>query len=132
MSHIKKFHKDVFNFLCEECDKGFVSKYGFKMHQKFHEKEKIKCKKANCTSEFSTVKSYKQHLRVSHPEGGMKDLPCRYCGKTFQTKSNLRQHERSCKQNPERLEVFCDICGKGKFYQANKVQEHKRDIHSWR
>ena len=36
MSHIKKFHKDVFNFLCEECDKGFVSKYGFKMHQKFH------------------------------------------------------------------------------------------------
>ena len=59
MSHIKKFHKDVFNFLCEECDKEFVSKYGFKMHQKFHQKEKIKCKKANCTSEFSTVKSYK-------------------------------------------------------------------------
>ena len=83
MSHIKKFHKDVFNFLCEECDKGFVSKYGFKMHQKFHEKEKIKCKKASCTSEFSTVKSYKQHLRVFHPEGGMKDLLCRYCGKTF-------------------------------------------------
>ena len=131
MSHIKKFHKDVFNFLCEECDKGFVSKYGFKMHQKFHEKNKIKCKKANCTSEFSTVKSYKQHLRVFHPEGGMKDMPCRYCGKKFQTKSNLRQHERSFKQNPARLELFCDICGKGKFYQANKVQEHKRDIHGW-
>ena len=30
MSHIKKFHKDVFNFLCEVCDKGFVSKYGLR------------------------------------------------------------------------------------------------------
>ena len=134
LTHIKKFHKDVFNFLCPQCDRGFISKYGWKMHKKFHEEEKIHCEKENCEAEFSTNKSYKQHLRVFHPVGGMKEFTCKHpqCGKKFQTKSNLVQHERSCKKNPNRLELFCDICGKGKFYQQNKVMEHKRDIHSWR
>ena len=133
LSHIKKFHRDVFNFLCDECDKGFVSKYGFNMHKKTHLKEKIRCTKDDCGSEFSTQKSYKQHLRVFHPEGGMKEYTCQYknCGKKFQTKSNLKQHERGCKKNPNRLKLVCDICGKGKFYNQNKLQEHKRDIHGW-
>ena len=133
MAHIKKFHKDVFNFLCDECDKGFISKYGWKMHKKFHEKEKIQCEKEGCSSEFSTQKSYKQHLRIFHPVGGMKEFTCRHpnCGKKFQTKSNIRQHERSCKKNPATEELKCEICGKGKFYQQNKLQEHKRDIHGW-
>ena len=134
MTHIKKFHKDVFNFLCSECDKGFVSKYGWKMHQMVHDTEKIHCQKEKCKAEFSTQKSYKQHLRVFHPEGGMKEKTCKHpqCGKKFQTKSNLVQHERSCVKNPHRLELFCEICGKGKFYHQKKVQEHKRDIHGWR
>ena len=133
LSHIKKFHRYVFNFLCDECDKGFVSKYGYNMHKKTHKKEKIKCEKEGCTSEFSTKKSYKQYLRVFHPKGGMKDYKCKFknCGKIFKTTSNLKQHERGCKNNPDRLELVCDICGKGKFYNQNKVQEHKRDIHGW-
>ena len=114
MTHIKKFHKDVFNFLCPECDKGFVSKYGWKMHKKFHENEKIPCGKPNCKAEFSTIKSQKQHYRVFHPQGGMPEFTCKHrnCGKKFQTKSNIKQHERSCKFNLNREELKCDICGK--------------------
>ena len=134
-THIKKFHKDIFNFVCEKCDKGMVTKEGLKMHMKTHdEKAKIKCTVAGCKSECSTRKSLKHHLRIYHPAGGMQQRQCPHppCTKQFKTKSNLVQHQKSCKHNPNRVELFCEVCGKGNFYSENKKQEHKRDIHHWR
>ena len=46
MSHVKKFHKDIYNFLCKKCDRGFMSKAGLNMHKllirllKYHVKRK--------------------------------------------------------------------------------------------
>ena len=36
MSHVKKFHKDIYNFLCKKCDRGFMSKAGLNMHKATH------------------------------------------------------------------------------------------------
>ena len=44
-------------------------------------------------------------------------------------KSNLVQHEKGCKFNPNKKEYKCELCGKGKFYLYKKVQEHKRKDH---
>ena len=44
-------------------------------------------------------------------------------------KSNVVQHEKGCKFNPNKKEYKCEICGKGKFYLYKKVQEHKRKDH---
>ena len=137
-THIKKFHKDIFNHLCRVCDHGFITSAGLQDHMLKHDKEavKIKCSVKDCKSEFMTKDSYKNHMRKYHPVGGVKDLPCSFnkigCTKTFKTKSNRIQHDAGCVFNPKCIELKCSLCGKGKFWQLNKLQEHKRDKHNWR
>ena len=43
-THIKKFHKDIFNYLCRKCDRGFITLDGYTKHKLQHDKkaEKIK------------------------------------------------------------------------------------------
>ena len=134
-THMKKFHRDTFNFFCErpDCGKGLVTKEGLKLHMLTHKKKKIKCTVPGCDSECSSRKTLKQHLRIYHPTGGQVLRPCPFapCVKQFNTKSNLEQHKKGCRHNPNRVELKCEICGKGKFYTLNKKQEHKRDIHHW-
>ena len=139
MSHIKKFHSDEFNFLCKECDRGFLTRVGWQSHMKSHDEEapRLKCPKG-CTGTFVDKKSLANHRRKIHPVGGIPDLPCSFkeqgCDKIFHTKSNLKQHEASCKKNPNRKgnELFCPHCGKGGMFTLNKLQEHKRDNHGYR
>ena len=69
MSHVKKFHKDIYNFLCKKCDKGFMSKAGLNMHKATHKGTKIPCEVEGCETKCSTVKSLKQHMRIFHPKG---------------------------------------------------------------
>ena len=134
-THMKKFHRDTFNFFCEkpDCGKGLVTKEGLKLHMLTHKKKKIKCTVQGCDSECSSRKTLKQHLRTYHPPGGQVQQQCPFqpCTKQFMTKSNLEQHKKGCRHNPNRVELKCEICGKGKFYTLNKKQEHKRDIHHW-
>ena len=61
-------------------------------------------------------------MRKIHPKGGVKEMPCPFkdCDKIFINKTNLDQHKRGCKKNPNREELFCPICGKGGFWNENK------------
>ena len=133
VSHIRKFHEDVFNFLCKECDRGFLTRLGWNNHKKSHkmkEEEYLSCDKPGCKSKFTTKDSKKGHMRKFH--GNFKK-DCEFgCGKTFTTKTNYQQHVKSCSKNPNRKEFICDICGKGGYYLLSRMQEHKRDIHKWR
>lgn len=61
---------------------------------------------------------------------------CQYCKKEFKNASGLRNHERSCKLNPDRVnikspsvndyqEVYCKFCGKLCF-SLNSLINHQR------
>ena len=79
-THIKKFHKDIFNHLCKKCDRGFITLDGYTKHKLLHDKKagKIVCDEARLwNSEFSTSDSYKNHKRKYHPVGGIKLQKCR-------------------------------------------------------
>ena len=135
MTHVKKFHEDIFNFLCKECDRGFITRSGWKTHMKSHSKKakRLPCEKG-CDKDFVDMKSLKGHYRKIHPPGGLKDIPCPFtdCPKIFQNTTNLAQHKRCCPKNPHRKQFICPMCGKGGFWNLNKFQEHKRDNHRWR
>ena len=134
ITHVRKFHEDIFNFLCKECDRGFITRAGWKTHMKSHNKkaERLPCKK--CDKDFVDKKSLGNHMRKIHPAGGVKERPCPFegCTKVFLNKTNLDQHKRCCPKNPNRKELKCPMCGKGGFWNQNKLQEHKRDNHRWR
>ena len=58
--HVIKFHEGKFRFLCEECNKGFMSKGGFKLHEKSHTTGYTKCPENNCKGGWSSVKAKKK------------------------------------------------------------------------
>ena len=93
--------------------------------------ERLPCRK--CDKDFVDKKSLGNHMRKIHPPGGVKETPCPFkgCQKVFLNKTNLDQHKRCCSKNPNREELKCPMCGKGGFWNQNKLQEHKRDIHKW-
>ena len=134
MSHVRKYHDDIFNFRCKKCDRGFMTREGLRLHKLTHSDNKLPCEIESCQTKCSTTKSLKQHMRIFHPAGGRKEWDCPFanCNKKFQTKSNWQQHKKACQKNANRIELKCSICGKGKFYLLNKLQEHKRDVHRWR
>ena len=52
--------------------------------------------------------------------------------KFFTSKGNLDQHWANCKQNTNKVAVYCEICTDGPFYLPKKRNEHMRDVHGWR
>ena len=62
-THIKKFHKDIFNHLCKKCERGFITLDSYTKHKLLHDKKagKIVCDEEGCGSEFSMSDSYKNH-----------------------------------------------------------------------
>ena len=57
LTHVKKYHEDIFNFLCKECDRGFIKRDGWKTHVKGHDDEatRLKCPKG-CKKLLWTIK----------------------------------------------------------------------------
>ena len=51
--HIKKFHKDEYNFTCTKCKKGFMNEESFRNHAKKHvKKPDFHCK--DCKKDFGS------------------------------------------------------------------------------
>ena len=152
--HITQFHKGQYLYKCEECGKGFMSRTGVKTHMISHQlsgttqEERNKQKPYQCelcadaeppkVAGFTTERAYRGHLKIYHPEeGSQTEFACPHCNKVFISKANMVQHRNSCKKNPARKELYCEICpegavGRGPYYNLNKLMEHKRKVHGWR
>ena len=63
ITHVMKFHEDILNFLCKECDRGFITRQGWQAHMKSHNKKtkRLPCKK--CDKDFVDNKSLAGHIR---------------------------------------------------------------------
>ena len=46
--HVIKFHEGKFRLLCKECNKGYMSKNGFRLHEKSHQSGYTNCPEENC------------------------------------------------------------------------------------
>jgi KRAB domain-containing zinc finger protein len=76
-----------------------------------------------CDKVFSHKKDYNRHKLV-HSEEGKKSLCCKYCGKTYSSKSNLKIHEQTCAKNKNRQFLSCKFCVK-KFGHKGHLKEHE-------
>ena len=89
--HISQMHSGQ-TFICETCSATFTSRRNLKLHiASHHEERKLQCHL--CPKAFTQASRLKQHMTSVH----IKDTPfkCKYgCGRAYNDKSNLRQHER--------------------------------------
>ncbi|ROT76944.1 hypothetical protein C7M84_004432 [Penaeus vannamei] len=88
---------------CESCAMEFPSKSELTRHiVKYqgtcnpNKNESVRC--ATCGEDLPTLEALKDHRRTAHPTpevapgSGKKGFECDYCGKTFNCRSNLRDH----------------------------------------
>ena len=133
--HIIKFHEGKFRHLCKECNKGYMSKDGFRLHEKSHQSGYTNCPEENCKGGWSSKKAEKRHYKVFH-SGEIQEHRCEFCPqhKPFRTVWDLKQHLERCPANTsssKRGPVPCDICKKGKYYNPKEIKQHKRQKHGW-
>ena len=125
----KKMFAPKVNYECNVCGRVFHSRGGFKTHMKGHTEGKpYKCEV--CGDNFRFLKHLSRHARVFHnvhiclkcgPECKctVEDLqadktdseqhPCSKCGKIFNCRKNLKQHEYI---HENKLQHMCETCGK--------------------
>ena len=84
-NHVKLYHKNVYKFKCEICDKGFQSIKGFREHQKIHKGSKLKC--SQCEKDFTTDRVMQWHIKEHH--GEKKNLKCPHCDHISHTKATI-------------------------------------------
>ena len=132
--HIEMFHKGDFLYTCNECGKGINTQEGITAHKMAHkpDAERWPCPRG-CDVTFGSKKAQANHVKQKH-SGLSQKFACEFCKKdTYKSKGNLQEHIMGCKDNPNRIELFCDVkgCHKGGFYLPKKVNEHKHDMHGW-
>lgn len=111
-------------FICENCGKGFKSKYGLTLHQNSFHKLQFRFKCDICNRGFNSLWNFKGHMVSHNPV--CKDV-CDICGSRFQYRSSLLNHKKTC--NQESMPVLkCKICAQ-EFLSKDSLREHSYAQH---
>lgn len=113
-------------FICDLCDKSYLSKQGINFHLKnFHLNEAIKehpdgmqCGFGGC-KEFVLKDNYDEHIKQKH-----KKRECGICKRVFFNYQSFYQH----KKTHEALKFSCDIC-KHKSITKQVLEKHILTLH---
>lgn len=133
-------HKVEFMYRCVHCSKRFRLPHPASEHAKYkHKTENLERRQKNkkpttrdshcnlCNITFLTWRSMLNHRAKLHPETHKKDryknrptYYCSTCGKAYQDRGNLNQHE----ETHARLQSYtCDICDKS-YRTKNYIRIH--------
>ena len=115
------FHKGDFLYTCNECGNGINTQEGITAHKMAHkpDEERWPCPRG-CDVTFGSKKAQANHVKQKH-SGLSQKFACEFCKKdTYKSKGNLQEQIMGCKDNPNRIELFCDVkgCHKGGFLLA--------------
>ena len=103
-------------YLCEQCNKCFVSPSKLKFHMRTHSGGKpFVCNE--CSKSFAVADTLKKHMRT---HSGEKPFVCKECSKSFSVAASLTTHLRT--HSGEKTFV-CKECSKS-FSHAGNLKTH--------
>lgn len=123
--HVKFFHLNLKNYICNYCNRGFKQLYHLQEHITTHTGErKFKCN--ICDKTFSRISSQRKHMRAHDAAPGEKSKKspflCSVCGKKFPYSNGAQRHMRT---HSDDRRIECNICG-NKFSQTSHLRVHLR------
>ena len=142
-----KYHRNDYNFQCQECGIKFMARSRLIKHQQKHNKP-YKCDQCSvgftsesalyihkvtghtnkdgkypcpeCYKEYATRQSLANHMSYNHPFGGVRYLPCSVCGMLCKER-NLKKHEATHNTKSHK----CDQCPSA-FKTKESLTQHKK------
>ncbi|KAJ8705668.1 hypothetical protein PYW08_012714 [Mythimna loreyi] len=121
---LEHMHIHYRNFICDACDKGFLTKASLKIHVAKHTIGVFKCE--FCPKTFDTKKKVQRHQSVVHVFKGYRSK-CRHCNARF--KNHMRRDEHLVAEHGVKLKVVkCQACDKT-FPNTPALRIHTRRDH---
>uniref|UniRef100_A0A0K2UF76 C2H2-type domain-containing protein n=1 Tax=Lepeophtheirus salmonis TaxID=72036 RepID=A0A0K2UF76_LEPSM len=137
--HIKSVHLKIKDQICSFCDAVYAHRTTLKDHIRHTHQEQPRVKRFmcdKCHKCFISNSALQGHIKFVHY--GIRDFPCRLCGKAFGTTNMRRKHERLTHdpnikhRNPgAKFDIPCDICHK-MFGRKATMERHKLFVHEER
>ncbi len=106
-AHVRSCHENINDFSCHQCDYKTNNKNYFKVHYQVHTSTKYPCRV--CKKEFNTEMCVTEHVGRVHVERNIENLSCDQCEKTFKTKTGLKGHSFTHRQDQENA-LKCTEC----------------------
>ncbi|KAJ0169992.1 hypothetical protein K1T71_014598 [Dendrolimus kikuchii] len=113
------------NYICADCDLGFINKHRLKSHQRTHEIGTFNC--AFCEKVFSTRVRKMCHEKYTHNSQARYTTSCPHCDKSF-TSYYQRNRHMFQEHNIAAATYKCNICDKS-FILKSKLTAHIKKVH---
>ncbi|XP_067119421.1 zinc finger protein 11-like [Centruroides vittatus] len=117
----RRIHFDMKPYICEVCNRRFISASALKRHQSSHNKDNLPYVCEVCKKRFNT----KSHLLRHQPAHQRKEHFCSHCKRRFKTEIKLKLHlQFSCSEiHSKRLLYQCNIC-KQTYGNSFDLEQH--------
>ena len=126
-SHINNCHDSKKPFVCNICNKAFLSNSGLVCHNlATHEHTGFQCIYNGCSKEFTTRQYMMTHYKTVHLKA--KDYKCPTCGVLFGQNSSLRHHIRAVHEGKHPYKCDHQDCTKS-FTRADDLWRHIDTVH---
>ena len=121
-NHIKVKHLKKTSHYCSECRKYFADSGSLKLHMVSHDPTASKFACKACPRQFSTKSQLQKHQDVHQG----KKYQCQFCPNKYTHPQGVKEHEASCKRNPQYKEG--DTSGWFKCRLCQKLIKHHRSL----
>lgn len=121
MSHAGEQKSNDRKFFCEDCGKGFLSKFYMLTHQRSKHSGESPYVCVECGQRFARKQNLNRHI-LEH--SGKKPFECDECGMRFYEKLLLKSHKKT--HTADGKPFVCAECGKG-FYHKTSLNAHRRN-----
>ncbi|XP_023939849.2 zinc finger and BTB domain-containing protein 11-like [Bicyclus anynana] len=121
---LEHMHSHYRNYVCDVCDRGFISSRAMLCHQQSHEKSSVGCSK--CDKVFENVRRLKLHMAAVHR---FKNLPnkCKICNERF-TSTPMKDQHMSTVHGKSPIFFKCLACEKS-FKNQYSLRIHTKKYH---
>ncbi|XP_052757220.1 zinc finger protein 184-like [Galleria mellonella] len=110
------------NYVCEDCDAGFINFEQLRQHRSVHESGSYSCNK--CNKVFNNTRKLKAHIRAVHVMKSQPLSKCGYCNQAFLYFHTKEKHLQEV-HGVQIARIKCQACDRSFLTRSNYTKHMK-------